>query len=250
MLSASSPQRKPKSSQRRRRAGFFAGGRCFTDAAHAEREDQDAGEEPGAQCHLPDPTDGILHGGRIERPDPGRPNRNTAVEAAGAISYVVSVVSAEKKLLMVRMTHARSQRIDAEYFEYAGQQQRIERRDPGGGPGMAVERVGIAVAGHERAGNAAHLVAKGEVFSRGAETIRMRQRDIQDAHEKRDPEDGPGRLKSGGIGLSRMGRASRDAILSTEWKCQRVSLDFTLQIAKGRGPTRVVIAVLPAFQYT
>ena len=55
-------------------------------------------------------------------------------------------------------------RIDAGELEDRGHEQRVERRDPGGGSGVSDEGVGVAVAGDEGAGDAAHLPSELEVI--------------------------------------------------------------------------------------
>ena len=75
-------QRSPKGSQRP--GGLrVRGRRGFADIAHAEGEDEDGGEEEGRKRGLPHPAHGILHCGRIEGPDPRRPDGNAAAVTAG-----------------------------------------------------------------------------------------------------------------------------------------------------------------------
>ena len=59
------PQRSPKAAHR---GAVRAWGLGIADAADAERDDEDAGEDERGEGHVPDPADGVLHGCGIERP--------------------------------------------------------------------------------------------------------------------------------------------------------------------------------------
>ena len=80
-------------------------------------------------------------------------------------------------------------RVDAGDLEDGGDEQRVERRDPGGGTGVSAEGVGVAVAGDEGAGDAGHLVAEGEVVFEGAEAVGVGEGDVEDADEEAGPEE-------------------------------------------------------------
>ena len=96
--------------------------------------------------------------------------------------------------------------IDAGDLEDSGHQQRIERRDPGGGTGVSYEGVGVAEAGGEGAGDAAHLPAELEVILEGADAVGMANRNDEDADGKGCPEDEAGGAEVACGGFGRDGR--------------------------------------------
>ena len=88
--------------------------------------------------------------------------------------------------------------VDAEELEDAGEQQGIERGDPGGGASVAGEGVGVSVAGDKGAGDASHLPAELEMVVGEANAVGVGQRDVEDAEEEAGPEDGEGRFEERG----------------------------------------------------
>jgi len=143
------------------------------DASHAEGKDEGEGKEGGGDGHLPGPADGVLHGGGVERPDPGGPEGDAREKQRAAISQVASAVAAEKAGLDGEEDPRGGGGEDAEDAEDGGQQERIERREPCGGAGVGDigvgEGVGVAVAGDQRAGDASASQRTG-----GSSETRMR----------------------------------------------------------------------------
>ena len=86
--------------------------------------------------------------------------------------------------------------VDAEEPEDAGQQQRVDRRQPGGGASVGQEGVGegvgVAVAGEQGAGNAAGLPAELEVVLRDADAVGVGEGDVEHADQEAGPEDAVG----------------------------------------------------------
>ena len=163
----------------------------MSTAAHAEGEDEGEGEEGGGDGHLPGPADGVLHGGGIERPEPRGPEGDAAREAAGGDLPGGERGGGGEGGLDGEEHPCGGEGVDAEDAEDGGQQQRIERRQPRGGAGVGEEGVGegvgVAVAGDQRAGDAARLPAELEVVLGDADAIGVGQRHVEDADERRRP---------------------------------------------------------------
>ncbi len=174
--------------------------------AHAEGEDEGEGEEGGGDGHLPGPADGVLHGGGIERPEPRGPEGDAAREAAGGDLPGGQRGGGGEGRLDGEEDPGGGEGEDAEDAEDGGQQQRIERREPCGGAGVGEkgvgEGVGVAVAGDQRAGDAARLPAELEVVFGDADAIGVGQRHVEDADDEGDPEDAGGSAK--GVGRGRV----------------------------------------------
>src|SRR5262249_27086464 len=86
---------------------------------------------------------------------------------------------------------------------------RIERRHPGGGPSVGVERGGKAVAGSERTSDTASLPTKLPMILAGVELVTHEENDNQQADDKCDrnhPEDANGRSRVRGAFEARIGR--------------------------------------------
>jgi hypothetical protein len=85
------------------------------------------------------------------------------------------------------------ERVDSEYFEDGREQERVERRQPGGGAGVREpdvgEGVGVAVAGDQGAGDSASLPAELEVVFGAADSVGVGEREVEDAGQESDPED-------------------------------------------------------------
>ena len=189
------PQRNPKRSQRRaglRSAAVEFSDRGFADAAHAQREHEGEGEEHGGEGHLPHPMDGVLQSRGVERPEPGRPYGDLAVVAAGGDFVDGGRDGGGEEAVEGEDDPRGCGRVDAGHLEDGGEQQWIERRDPGGGAGVSDEWVGVAVSGGEGAGDAAHLPAELEVILKEADAVGVADGDYEDAEEKCCPEDKAG----------------------------------------------------------
>jgi len=79
--------------------------------------------------------------------------------------------------------------VDAEDFEDSRQQQCEERRTPRGGAGMAGEGVGVAVAGGDRACDAAYLPAELEVVLKESDAIGVGDGDVEQTDDEGYPEE-------------------------------------------------------------
>jgi hypothetical protein len=87
-------------------------------------------------------------------------------------------------------------RVDAEDAEVSGEDEGVERGDPGSGSAGAEEGVGVSAPEHDGAGDAAKLPAELEVVEDGAEAIGVREGDVEDANDEAHPEDAARRAES------------------------------------------------------
>jgi len=163
---------------------------CAAYAAHFDGEGEDGGKEHAGEGDFPDPADGVLHGGGIEGPYPRGPEGNAAVVAAVGDEIDEDGGGGGEDGVEREDDPAGERGVDSAELEDSGEQQRIEGRDPGGGAGVSVEGIGVAVSGGEGAGDAAHFVAEGEVVLEGVEAVGVGDGDEEDAEEQGREEDG------------------------------------------------------------
>ena len=189
---------------------------AIADAANAQGDDQHPGEHAGGEGHLPYPVDGVLDGGGVERPEPAGPERHAfavalAVEAAlGDLVDRRSDGGGEDAVDGEDDPCGRGS-VDAEELEDAPEQQRIERRHPCGGAGVADEGVGEAIAGGQCAGDAAHLPAELEVVQHQADVVRADEGDVEQPHDQAGPEHTSGQAVIVAFGLHPRCKSSCEA---------------------------------------
>ena len=194
MLSPVNPQSSPKSAQRPR----------VSSGPHAQRQHQHPGKEKRGERCIPYPADGILHGRRVERPDPGRPPGHVPVETASRDLPDRQGRQGGKQAIEGENHPCRQRAEDAEQLEDSGQKQGKERSHPCGRAGVSAKGIGEAVAGGQRASDPPHLFAEQHVVVVGPDAIGMRQGEVEHAHGEGYPEDQPRRTEwfSGGLGRS------------------------------------------------
>ena len=179
------PQSNPKSAQRPR----------VSSGTQAQCHHQHPGEQKGSERCVPHPADRILHGCRVEGPDPRRPPGHVAVEAACG-DLPGGTCRQGRKQAVDGQNHPRRLRgEDAEQLEDPAQKQRKERSHPRGRAGVPAKRISEAEAGGQRASDPPHLLAKQHVVVVRPDAVGMRQGEVKHAHRKGHPEDRPGRTR-------------------------------------------------------
>ena len=177
---------------------------------HPQGQGKGRGKEQGAQAGLPDPADGVLHGRRIERPQPEGP----ALDACGAVGSGSSEATSRDRCngedgeraeerVQGEQDPGRGQGVDAGELENEGHQQRIEWGDPCRRAGMTLEGVREAVAGGQRARDAAHLPAELEVVGEGSGSIGVGEGEIGHPHQKGHPKGKGGLVETAACALLR-----------------------------------------------
>ena len=182
----------PEESEEEPVAGGLAGRRAgwVADTAHFDGKHKDSGEEHAGEGSFPDPANSVLHGGGIKGPDPCRPERDAAVVAAVGEEVEEDGGGRGEDGVEREDDPTGKGGVDAAEPEDGGEQEWIEGRNPGGGAGVPVEGIGVAMAGGEGTGDTAHLVSEGEVVLEDAEAVGVRDGDVEDAQDESGEEDG------------------------------------------------------------
>src|SRR5271157_4345476 len=167
-----------------------------------ERDQKYAGENQRRESRIPDPVDAPIPDIRTQRPGIRRPDGNPLAE--GPVRDPEDGDGGQRgKHAVDREQHPRGgKRVDAENLEHPADQERIKRRLPGRGAGVAFVGAAEAVSQSDGAADAAHLEAKAEVVLARPHSILMEysdRRQLQRKRERQEPEKESGERRPGGF---------------------------------------------------
>src|SRR5208337_3980502 len=133
---------------------------------------------------------------RQQCPGPRRPHSDLFVETSFRDQEDGDAGKRGKKAVDAEQQYGRSATIDSKQLENASNQERIERRFPGGRSGRFVEGTAESLAQRKGASDAAHLEAKikirlasldcGDLRIKGAEPVGVFNNDVAEARSKSD----------------------------------------------------------------